>query len=531
MVKKNNIILYISIILPLLIITQAIATVPTGPFTYSDSPCKVAYVKYGSTSTYWTKTSLNLNSSTGQITVHPEINYYDTEHPKFYVMAAVSYYWNGTGWAGAGQITDEVVIQQSTEFEISASPFTPPTEPCNPEPCQPEYQAALQQCGGDPEKLEIISMEEGNCDIRCEPCKLEPDQLISYSPEGWSGVTESELQSHCGGPQFVESYNAATCTGYCQPKCEQQYMDLVSYCGGEQNILSFDNNTCTGKCLDCRKEHEQATAECGQNRYTMDANCNYECQNCDELYNECVAKCGGLQKIVSFQCSDSDKSASNCICSDAPIVPDPQEPNPDPEAPPDNTSTTVTKNPDGSWTTVTEQGKQNPDGTVTITTTTTNYDSNGNQTSSSTSTTTKPGPGQPKGGDVDEEEEEEEEEEYETPGQVGTASCPAGEICSGDGTCQPGEEEYSKDCAGEDYVENRFLEMQGNIKNNGIFNLVNNMNIPSGGTAMKTVAMGSFGETTVDYSKFDNIWEILKYVLLFAAGFLSIKIITLKGGD
>lgn len=322
---------------------------------------------------------------------------------------------NGTIYYRAGSVDIPIeYINTGCVVCAQGTSWNPNTGQCEPS-CDDAYNAALQQCSGDPEKLQIIDIEPPGCDIRCTPCVNDPDHQISLSPVGWQGVTQAQMIGICGGTQYLESYDNGTCTGYCQPKCEQQYMDLVSKCGGESYINTWNEETCTGTCIGCKDEHEQATAQCGKGKYTMNEQCQWECKNCEELYDNCVQQCGGVQKIASFQCSDGEgtaNAASSCICINAPVTPDPANPDPEGPQPPGTTSTEVKKNPDGSWTTVTQQGTKNPDGTVTIVTTTTEYAPDGTQTSTSTTSTTKPGSELP----TAEDEGEEEEEELPTPG-------------------------------------------------------------------------------------------------------------------
>lgn len=243
-----------------------------------------------------------------------------------------------------------------------------------PSPCDEEYNSALSQCSGDEEKLEVISLEEGNCLIQCSPCKG-PDKSLAKATE------------QCGGSQKLLNYNFQTCEADCQDTpCEAQWDKLVQECGGADYIHSFDTELCKGTCESCSNEVIEAIKVCGDGGYIMDENCNYNCTTCDQEFNRCIDRCGGEENIISFSCDDegTKTTASPCVCIDTPINP---IPDPDPNLPPESIDKDYSRviNPDGSYTDTYTTYKKNDDGTYTKETKTTKYDPNGTELSSQTS--------------------------------------------------------------------------------------------------------------------------------------------------
>lgn len=115
---------------------------------------------------------------------------------------------------------------------------------------------------------------------------------------------------------------------------------------------------------------------------------------------------------------------------------------------------------------------------------------------------------------------------------TGTGLCPAGSICQGDGICQAGEPSTAVDCSGENYTTTRFNEMSAVIQGTGMFSMVNDFKLPSGGSASYSVDLGSIGGTrSFDFGKLSSVWAAINALLTLSAVFFAIKIITLKGGQ
>jgi len=133
-------------------------------------------------------------------------------------------------------------------------------------------------------------------------------------------------------------------------------------------------------------------------------------------------------------------------------------------------------------------------------------------------------------GDGDGEEEEEDGEPGEVGDPIGDAACPDGQVCLGDGVCQSGESETSADCAGENFIQDRYETMINTIQETGLFSIADGLSgIPGGGTASMSVDLGNWGGVqTFDFSQFSYAWAVLNSVFTVAFAFLGIKIVTLK---
>ncbi len=143
------------------------------------------------------------------------------------------------------------------------------------------------------------------------------------------------------------------------------------------------------------------------------------------------------------------------------------------------------------------------------------------------------GTGQTEGGDDSTPGEAEAEEEGEAPGEgdeVGTSSCPEGQVCIGDGICQTGEASYSSDCSGSAYYSERWDEFQASMKETDLFGTLDGIaTLPTGGNSVQSIDLGELGGVqSFDWSEFNYIWSILSTLFLLAFSWIGIKIIVLK---
>ena len=112
------------------------------------------------------------------------------------------------------------------------------------------------------------------------------------------------------------------------------------------------------------------------------------------------------------------------------------------------------------------------------------------------------------------------------------SSCPEGQVCVGDGTCQSGEASTSADCAGTEFISTRVNTFLEKVKASEIFALGESISgIPSGGDPEYTMAAGStFGGGTVgiNLSDLTTVWTVIQSIVLITCAWASIRIITLK---
>ena len=110
------------------------------------------------------------------------------------------------------------------------------------------------------------------------------------------------------------------------------------------------------------------------------------------------------------------------------------------------------------------------------------------------------------------------------------ATCPAGTWCLGDGVCEAGEPSWSSDCAGPNYFEDRWQQLQSEISTTGIAALASLGNHAFvGGTNLYTISTGQFaGNITYDLNTLQFAFQIMSVIFQIAFAWISIKIILLK---
>ena len=116
-------------------------------------------------------------------------------------------------------------------------------------------------------------------------------------------------------------------------------------------------------------------------------------------------------------------------------------------------------------------------------------------------------------------------------GETGTENgmCPVGSVCHGDGICQPSEPSTAVDCAGANYTATRFAQMTEVIKGSDMLKTVQGFDIPSGGSSILSVNLGSVGgQKSFDLSKFSAVWAIMSALFTITACWVGVRIITLK---
>lgn len=79
----------------------------------------------------------------------------------------------------------------------------------------------------------------------------------------------------------------------------------------------------------------------------------------------------------------------------------------------------------------------------------------------------------------------------------------------------------------------RFQTFINQMKNTAIFSLPNQFlaNIPSSSTSTMSFSGGRFGQFTYDFAQFNGVFAVLKAIVLVLFGWVSIKIVLLKGGS
>ena len=118
-------------------------------------------------------------------------------------------------------------------------------------------------------------------------------------------------------------------------------------------------------------------------------------------------------------------------------------------------------------------------------------------------------------------------------GETGTENglCPIGSVCLGDGICQASEPSTAVDCSGANYTATRIAQMTAVITSSDMLSPLKAFNLPSGGSSIISLNMGSIGGVhTFDFSDFNYAWTIIKTIVVFMASWSAMKIITLKGG-
>jgi len=322
----------------------------------------------------------------GTVTSNASNGYWGIETGEYYYtnVGWNLWYWDNGQWnARAGVNTQRHEDVTPIEFPTVTNPSGCPAPP---EPCQDEMQAALDSCGGDPEKVQVFNID--TCDIRCTPCVTDPDVKIWEHPEKWEGISLADAITKCGSFQNV-SYAVDSCTSTCQnDACDEQYNTLASECGGTENIQTWSEDTCSGTCYPCSQEIKAANIECGTGLYTLETDCSYTCNSCDDKWNDCVTQCGGADKIWNYSCNSTTGLNVSCECKDTPDGVDPFVP-PTLTDPSIAKKTTVKSNPDGTTTKVSVLTSTDKATGDTITeTTTVNYDMTGAVISTNVSTET-----------------------------------------------------------------------------------------------------------------------------------------------